>query len=272
MKTVQILLNRKWRWVTLFVLAGMTFLVWLGLWQLDRLQQRRAYNALLAERWNSEPFDLNTTALPEDVDQLGYRRVKAQGTFDYEQQLVLTNQTTPQGEVGVILVTPLLLDADTAILVARGWIPYDQSKPEFWPQFKETPDAPVVGILKGSQTIAEAPIPAQPQQEWHRIDIPVIQHQLSYKLLPVFLLQLPEPGRSATQLPRREIPEELQLSEGNHVSYAIQWFLFAVILGFMYIQLVRQQEMRTQRLQQEAQQQAVQANSANGETAPQGVH
>jgi surfeit locus 1 family protein len=30
------------------------------------------------------------------------------------------------------------------------------------------------------------------------------------------------------------------LDEGNHLSYAIQWFTFAAVLGFGYIMLVRQ--------------------------------
>ena len=36
----------------------------------------------------------------------------------------------------------------------------------------------------------------------------------------------------------------MTLDEGNHLGYAVQWFTFALILGFGYIMLVRQQERR----------------------------
>jgi hypothetical protein len=69
---------------------------------------------------------------------------------------------------------------------------------------------------------------------------------MPYELLPVFILQLPEEGRTINDLPMREEP--LMLDEGSHFSYAIQWFMFAVILGGGYIFFVRSAELREQRI------------------------
>jgi hypothetical protein len=69
---------------------------------------------------------------------------------------------------------------------------------------------------------------------------------MPYELLPVFILQLPEEGRSFNDLPLREEP--LVLDEGSHFSYAIQWFMFALILGVGYIFFIRTQELREQRI------------------------
>ena len=86
----------------------------------------------------------------------------------------------------------------------------------------------------------QPPPPATPRTEWYRIDIPAIQQQLPYQLEPVYIEQMPEATRSPEQFPIRQEPP--LLDEGNHLSYAIQWFTFALVLGFGYIMLVRHRE------------------------------
>ncbi|MFV0644544.1 MAG: SURF1 family protein [Sphingomonadaceae bacterium] len=239
MKTLKLLFNRQWWWVTLVVIAGCFALVRLGLWQLDRLEQRRAFNAYVAERWKQDPFPLSAETLPASLDELEYRRVEVEGTYDYDNQILLTNQ--PRGNTsGVVLVTPLIMDGGEAVLVARGWIPYTESQAEAISQFDEAATGPIVGLVQESQLYPggqPVPVPDTPQQEWYYLNIDAIQPQMPYTLLPVFVLQLPEDGRSVATLPFRQEP--LRLDEGNHFSYAIQWMMFAVILGFGYIQYVR---------------------------------
>lgn len=242
------LFNRRWWWATLLIIAGVALLIRLGFWQLDRLEQRRAYNATVAERWQEAPFDLVVEGLPADLAELEFRRVEARGEFDYANQILLKER--PRGDVpGVVLVTPLVLEDERAILVARGWVPYNQSMPEHWPQFEEPAGAPVIGLLQESQLLpsGKAPtIPDEPQIEWFSLNVDAVQPQMPYELLPVFILQLPEEGRAYTDLPYREEP--LRLDEGSHFSYAIQWFMFAAILGIGYLFLIQQQEKRLARL------------------------
>jgi cytochrome oxidase assembly protein ShyY1 len=61
----------------------MALFVRLGFWQLDRLEQKRAYNTTLSTRWHQEPFNLSQESLPAALESLEYRRVTATGTFDY---------------------------------------------------------------------------------------------------------------------------------------------------------------------------------------------
>ena len=237
--------GRRWWLPTIAVIAGVIFLAWLGLWQLDRLEQRRAFNQFIASRWDQAPFDLTAGNLPGDINELEYRRVALNGEFDYTNQIVLKNQNL-NGMPAVNLVTPMRLGDGRAILVARGLVPYSESTPEFWPKFVEPADTQIVGMLQESQTLAGAKLPEGAQIEWFRIDLEAIQRQLPYELLPVFVTQLPEPGRKYTALPYREVP--FTIEEGNHFSYAIQWFMFAAILGIGYIQFMAYQERRNQRI------------------------
>ena len=39
-----------------------------------------------------------------------------------------------------------------------------------------------------------------------------------------------------------EVEPELDLSNGPHLGYAIQWFIFAFILGIMYVRYVSKKE------------------------------
>ena len=246
--TLPKLFNRKWWWTTLIVIIGVFILIQLGYWQLDRLEQRRAFNAHVAERWREEPFDVSNHAIPDDLSELEYRRVQVEGEFDYSHQILLSNQTA-NGAPGSIVVTPRVLPDGRAILVARGWLPNGEDAPENWSKYEELADAPVIGLLQETQLLpnGNAPTPPEtPQVEWYQINIDAIQPQMPYELLPVFILQLPEEGRNSNDLPLREEP--LVLDEGSHLSYAIQWFMFALILGVGYIFFIQTQELREQRI------------------------
>src|SRR5690606_6935076 len=59
----------------------------LGFWQLDRLAERKASNAVVAGRIDAPP--VSPDQLPADTAQSRYRRVILRGTFDYEHELVL---------------------------------------------------------------------------------------------------------------------------------------------------------------------------------------
>jgi surfeit locus 1 family protein len=242
------LFNRRWWWKTILVILGVLLLIRLGFWQLDRLDQRRAFNARVAERWQEAPFDIAAEGLPADISELEYRRVEATGQFDYDHQILLKERPR-DGAPGVIAVTPLVMDDGRAVLVARGWVPYKLSAPEHWSEFEEGPTGDVVGLIQETQVSPSGeapPVPDEPQTEWFLLNIDAIQPQMPYELMPVFILQLPEEGRSRTEVPIRDEP--LALDEGNHFSYAIQWFMFSAILGIGYLVLIHQQETRGQRL------------------------
>jgi surfeit locus 1 family protein len=233
--TLRALISRKWWWVTLLVLAGMAIFARLGVWQLDRLAERRAENVVLAEALAASPMALTAVSLPPDPASLQDRAVTVSGTYDLANQMALKVQNW-SGLAGIHLIAPLVLEGgETAVLIDRGWIPDSESDPARWAQYDETGPITVTGYVALSQTVSRAanPIPDSPQQEWYRVDIAAMQPQLSYTLLPVYVIQAPpEAGNSEPPLrPARQV----ELSEGNHFSYAMQWFLFTLLLGGGYL-------------------------------------
>jgi surfeit locus 1 family protein len=237
------LVSRRWLPSTLAVLAGMIVLVRLGVWQLDRLELRQERNALLVQQLSAAPLDLNAGSLPADLSRVTNHRAMARGEFDFAHQVALTLQNW-EGQPGVHLLAPLLLEGrQEAVLVDRGWIPFEESAPEEWSRFDEPGPQTVTGYLQPSEP---PPRPARdaaaagPLREWYRVDVEAIQGQMPYPLLPVYLLQTPledDQARAGLSLPYRVRPE-VDLSEGRHLGYAVQFFLFALILGAGYARIV----------------------------------
>lgn len=230
------LVSRQWLLPTIAVIAGMIVLARLGFWQLDRLDQRREKNAALAAALESEPVNLNEAVLPDDLIPLKDRDVVAQGEFDFAYQGVVKLQTF-QGRPGVNLVAPLVLaGGETAVLVDRGWVPEDSN----YAVYNESSPQTINGYIALTQTLNREGASSTLTDElaWYRVDIAAIQTQMPYKLLPIFIKQAP--GENSDQPPRRS-EREVDLSEGPHMGYAVQWFLFSTILAVMYIALVNKE-------------------------------
>lgn len=217
-----------WTFAGLAVALG-ALCVWLGFWQLDRLEERRARNASLQAALDRPVADLNAAAVQEA--DLSYRRLRAVGVFDPAHEIVLSNRSY-SGQAGVHLVTPLRLEGSAAsVLVDRGWIPAGQAGPEKRATLAIPGAVEVVGIGRPSQSEPSIALLADPTlapgsgrlDAWRFLNVPAIQAQTPYPLLPI-ILEATEPVAGMSP-PKPQT--EIDLSEGSHLSYAIQWFAFA---------------------------------------------
>jgi surfeit locus 1 family protein len=226
------------RWIsTLLVLLAMAVMIRLGFWQINRLHQRQARNAETARLIALPPLDLERESLPADPE-VRYRRATVSGTFDLSQQVALKIQNFGAA-AGIHLVAPLVLDNGQAVLVDRGWIPDELSDPAEWAQFDVAGTVTVTGYLRPSETLrprsgaaTATPLPGG-QAAWYRVDVGAIQRQMPYELLPVYVLQSPGPEGNV-ELPYRTDPE-FDLSDGSHLGFAWQWWIFALVAGWGYV-------------------------------------
>jgi surfeit locus 1 family protein len=247
MQLLKAIFSRRWIVATLVVLLGMALMLRLSVWQFDRLEERRVANAALTAVLNSSPLTL-TEPLPTDVAEWKDRQVAAEGEFDHEHQVTLLVQSW-QGRAGVHLITPFVLDGlDTAsqkplraVLVDRGWAPQTDVDNGNLAIYDETGPVRLTGVVALSQPLSRYGNPELeaegPQTAVYRIDVSRLQEQMPYQLLPFYVIQAPPPAGN-TAPPLRELPE-VDLSEGPHLSYALQWILFTFILGGGYLIFVR---------------------------------
>lgn len=228
-----------WLLSTVLILALAGLFIRLATWQLERLGERRAANALVLARL-AEP-SLSITGELLDPDEVDLRRATVRGVYYYDQEIILRNRTW-NGFPGVHVLTPLrIAGSDTAILVDRGWIPYESASVADRAQFRAVAgEVEVYGILRKSQPRRgmspedSTPSLAGPRIDaWHRVDLPKIRQQLPFPLLTVFLEEDTPPGAEPRQFPK-PLPE-ISLDEGSHMVYAIQWFAFAFITVAGYI-------------------------------------
>jgi len=239
--------SRKWWFATLLVVAGTLVLIRLGIWQLDRLEQRRAFNAQVESARSQSALDLNQEA-PEDINTMEWRSVQFVGKYDFENQIAVRNQYY-RDQYGYHLLTPLLSQG-TAVLVDRGWIPADgNSTPDDWRKYDEAGEVKVIGQIRlglGKPAIggvADA-LPADGSQlaVWNNADVAQVADQLPYPILSVYIQLNAEASDTEPPIP---FQPELELTEGPHFGYALQWFTFATILFVGYPFFIRKQETGT---------------------------
>src|SRR5215207_11690777 len=110
--------QRQWLFATLLVIAGTALCIRLGIWQLDRLEQRRAFNAQFESARSQPPVDLNKENI-ENISKMEWRAVRVSGEYDFANQVALRNQYYGD-QYGYHLLTPLRFDGN-AVFVDRGW-------------------------------------------------------------------------------------------------------------------------------------------------------
>lgn len=208
--------------------AAAALFVRLGVWQLQRLGERRARNAVIAERLAAPVLDTlslqDHTGIP---DSFRFRRARVEGVFDFTREIVLTGRAY-HGTPGVHIVTPLRLGDTVALLVERGWVFSPDGRTLDDREGLLEPDtAAVSGVLLVPSSVPEAP---GGDSAWplhaRSIDPQRLARAYPYRLVPLVLRRtLPDSG----------FPEPMRVlaapdvGSGPHLSYAIQWFAFAVI-------------------------------------------
>jgi surfeit locus 1 family protein len=190
----------------------------LGVWQLERLQERRALNAALKAAL-AEP------AVPFPELQKGGgrpdRHTTVEGTPDFENEFVVTGRSN-NGSPGVHIFTPIKVPGlERAVLVNRGWVyaadaasvdlsRWRENRRVFQGYTQQIPWGHTASIVKGrgirpllfNGVLRVMPYPFHGQY--------VVSRDPATDTTPV---RLPEPD----------------LGNGPHLSYAIQWFCFAAI-------------------------------------------
>lgn len=195
----------------------------LGVWQLDRLRERRASNlSALAARSAPEVRIGGTTTMDSSLDG---RVVSAVGHYDHTHDVVLRGKAY-DGSPGVEIVSPLVLeDGSTAVLVNRGFVPTPDAVTIQTDSVRELGKVRVKGTALEMPSGNGKPLTRSGRTTWARLDRDALGGTMPYRLAPWYIRQSPD-----TALPR--FPRRLEpfpLDDGPHLSYAIQWFAFAAM-------------------------------------------
>lgn len=243
----------KPRWIG-FLIVGLILAIFftsLGFWQLGRLEQRRANNELLVSRLAESPQPLQDLVniyrpdvSPFDDSSLAYRPTTVTGRYDTANEVLLRSTDNYEGQPGFYILTPLVLEDNQAVLTMRGWVPFELNTPPVQEATPPEGEVKVAGMVyletKRPTGFLSSLTPRDPPGKLAvtaYTDTERLEEQMPYDLLPLYVrLETQTPPQTNT-LPLK--PEGLELSEGSHLGYAIQWFAFTLIGVTGYVLLIR---------------------------------
>lgn len=208
-----------------FAIAVSLGCVRLGFWQISRLRERQARNALILSRLQQPPVPV--TAFAGDTG-IRFRRAWAAGRYDFANEVVLATRSR-SGSPGVHIITPLVLGGDTAVLVNRGWVYSPDGMHVDLARWREADTAMVEGFVEEYAAPTPGPVTTPSvANAYRRLDLDSLRARLPYTLVPAVLVQQRDSALAAAgKVPARVDPPPL--SEGPHRAYAVQWFAFALV-------------------------------------------
>jgi cytochrome oxidase assembly protein ShyY1 len=227
----------------LLVLVIVPSFVWLGFWQLDRWEARSASVRLQQDNVAAEPVPIEELiAVGEEVSPRDrWRTVEATGTWDTEHELLLRNRDGSRG-VGFHVLTPLVTEDGTAVLVNRGWIMRGENaldQPEVPPAPEGTVE--IAGRLQFTETEENTGLANRddlPEGQIMIVDVDMLAERLPY---PVYggYVELTQQDPVPDPAPERvELREE---DSGMSLSYAVQWWVFTIVAIVGWVVLVRRE-------------------------------
>ncbi len=215
----------------MFTAAFFPFLIALGLWQLEREQQKIVTEKMYETRNASEPIDVSS--IDWASSDLNWIAVTATGFFDNTRQLLLDNRIL-NSVVGYEVLAPFYTDG-RVLLVNRGWIAQGQSRQSL-PELALTEDRVTITghiyvpdgelmILGAEEAVTES---------WPKVIQSVDIQTLSSVMDEAFethVVRLDENSTAVLQTNWTAINMRPEV----HRAYAVQWFVMASVLMFLYL-------------------------------------
>ncbi|WP_369200985.1 SURF1 family protein [Streptomyces sp. PU-14G] len=241
------LLSRQWVILTLLGLVLIPTMIKLGFWQLHRHESRVARNEEVAASLAAPtvPVGRLTGVGREPADDEKFRTVTARGTYDTAHEVVVRHRTASDGDtIGYFVVTPLVREDGSAILVNRGWI---ESKGDLT-SFPDVPEAPkgevtVTGRMMPDETTEASGIKdtkGLPDRQVMLINSRKQADEVGRPLAGGFIQLMETSPKPAGKQPE-VLPEPDHSGIGPHMAYAVQWWLFTGAVPVGWVILVRRE-------------------------------
>ena len=241
----QILLSRDTLLALLLVLLCAAICVGLGRWQYGRFETKRDAAAVIEQNYEAAPVPL-ADALPDPTtplpDGARWRVVEMHGSYCTDPGCVLYVRNRPlNGDVGFWQLVPFTADDGTTLFVVRGYVPT-----------QETASAPLdpPAVPSGELTLTVRLRPAEGS-----IDRANPPGQVQTVTPTAIAAELPDGstgtslvtgayGELAAEDPAGARPQALErpdTSLGPHLSYAFQWWIFALFFPGALVYRTRKQ-------------------------------
>jgi surfeit locus 1 family protein len=216
-------------WPTLVALVMMAMVIGLGTWQLQRRVWKTELLATIAARMNGP-----AVALPADIanpPDWTFRGVHVAGHFAADEALWLYGRTY-DGKAGIHLLVPLIRAQGDAILVDRGFVPFDHAS-ELAAFAPADGDLEIDGVVRLPEAGGLFVPSNQPDRNiWYTVDMPAMAKTVAMPLAPVYIAAKPT---GAAGWPAATGGTEGTGIRNEHLNYAIFWYSMAAVLALIYV-------------------------------------
>ncbi|MBL0719205.1 SURF1 family protein [Piscinibacter sp. Jin2] len=231
--------------VTVAAVLAFALTARLGVWQLDRADQKLALRTAVEQAEAQPPLD--AAGLLPGPDALAtqlHRHVVVEGRWLPEHTVFLENRQM-DGQPGFFVLTPLLLPSGDALVIQRGWAPRHRLDRSLTPE-APLPEGPV--RLLGRMAPPPARLVSLGDEAGgalrQNLDLAEHARATGLALRPYTLYQLDEAASPQDGL-RRDWPRPA-VGVDKHHGYAFQWFALAGLIWVLYVwfQILRPRRRR----------------------------
>ena len=236
------LVSRRWAGYLALTIVFAIVCAGLANWQLDRRSQAQAEIARVDNNYDAPPQQIGEVlpTLGAFDESQKWTQLQLSGTYLPEDQLLVRNRPLG-GSPGFAVLTPLRLDDGSIFIVDRGWLPTGslQDAPDVVPAAPSGTVTVVVRIKSGEPEIPGRG--AEPGQI-ATVHLPDIAQRVGGDVYTgaygLMISESPAPAERPTAQPKP------LRDEGPHLSYAFQWYVFA-LMAFIGLAWAARQEYRT---------------------------
>jgi len=218
---------------TLFVIALLGVLLFLGNWQFHRYKIKTSIQNDYKQKLHKTALSYKES-LKKSNDTIQFQNIRIKGHFDYQHAIYLDNKTH-EHHVGYHVLTPFVSSENLpSVLINRGWISRGKDRRQL-PVIK-----PVKGVvaIKGQIILpSKKPFHLGKQENnlggwpWRiqYIDLDQISKALNKNIAP-FIIEIDKNSKYSFIIDS----QVAYLTPERHLGYAVQWYSLALVLLIAY--------------------------------------
>lgn len=229
--------SRRWLGYLALLIVFAIACGFLSSWQFDRRDERVTENERIEQNYDAAPLPIAEALQTVDAfdDSQRWQPVVLHGHYLVDEQL-LARARPMNGYPGFEILTPFETDDGRIFIVNRGWLQtgLEQDLPD---EIPEAPSGEMTVVARLQPGEAEIPGRSAPEGQIATIHLPTFAERLGEDRVytgAYGLLAAEDPPA-----PSGDLPAKPALDEGNHLSYAFQWIIFALIAAIGLIWGVR---------------------------------
>ena len=215
-------------------------MMYLGMWQLNKGEIRYQLQNTIESRKDLAPVEMHL--LPADAQERRYLPVTLRGRFVNDKQFLHDNRVM-NGMAGFHVYTPFVTDANTVLLINRGWLPQQRTRDVLPDVSVDESMITITGLVDNVPAkgfvLADQVYGVQWPMILQYLETPELSKLVGTELQPMIVWLAPDTGYGY----QHEYPS-LNLDSAKNTGYAFQWFAMSTALLIIFL-VVNTRKIRT---------------------------